>query len=115
MDFVKLKKACEDYAEVLLQYAINTTTDRETLKDMFSTVLCKFVKKETFYVVIGLVLEHNYEIEDIKKDWQIKLTDYLNTQTFVNNPEYTDEIIDRVCKFYKIKSTSTINNTPIEE
>jgi hypothetical protein len=115
MDFVKLKKACEDHAEVLLQYAINTTTDRETLKDMFSTVLCKFVKKETFYVVIGLVLEHDYEIEDIKKDWQTMLTHYLNTHTFVNNPEYTHEIIDRVKSFYKIKSTSTINKTEIDE
>jgi hypothetical protein len=104
MDFVKLKKAYEDYAEVLHQYANNKTTDRELLKDMISSVICKLYKKEHFYAVIELVLtKNNYQFEDIKKEWKIKLIDYLSISFFPNNPEYIDQILDRVCKFYKIK------------
>ena len=103
MDYIKLKAATEDYANVLSQYSINRTTDRETLKDMFKTVLTKFVKKEYFYTIIGLFLDHDWVIEDIKKSWESCLKEHLNNHTFQNNPEYTDEIIETVKKFYKIK------------
>lgn len=105
MDFVKLKKACEDHAEVLHQYSLNKTTDRETLKDMFKTVLTKFVKKENLYIVLEIMLadKQGYTIEDIKKDWPFVLDNTLHFKTFPDNQEYIDEIVDTVKKYYKIK------------
>lgn len=105
MDFVKLKKACEDHAEVLHQYSLNTTTDRETLKNMFMTVLCKFQKKQYLFEVLTILLidKQNYTIEDIKKDWPFVLDNTLYFKTFPNNQEYVTEIVDTVKKFYKIK------------
>jgi hypothetical protein len=105
MDFVKLKKACEDYAEVLHQYSLNTTTDRETLKDMFRSVLTKFVQKENFFIVLQILLvdKQQYQIEDIKKDWPFVLDNTLRFKTFPDNQEYIDEIIETCKKFYKIK------------
>jgi hypothetical protein len=105
MDFVKLKKAFEDYAEVLHQYSLNTTTDRETLKEMFKTVLCKFVTKDNLFEVLTIMLveKQKYHIENIKKDWPFVLDNTLHFKTFTNNREYVEEIVDTVKKFYKIK------------
>lgn len=116
MDFLAFKKAYEDHAEVLRQYTLSKTATRETLKDQFSTVLCSFVKKEHFYNVMAEFLNIDYVITDIKTQWAFILKDHLIQFTFENNPEYVDEIIDRVKDCYKIKANLiSINNTPIAE
>lgn len=103
MDYLAFKLAYEDLAQVLLQYTISKTVDRDVLKEQFSTLLCSFVKKEHFYNIMTSFLSVDYNVEDIKTQWENMLKAKLNELTFVNDTNYTDQIIERVKECYKIK------------
>jgi len=103
MNFLAFQKAYEDYANVLHNYTLSKTVDRDVLKEQFSTVLCSFVKKDHFYQVMINFLGETFVLDDIKKDWESMFKAHLNEFTFKDNPDYTDLIIQRVKDFYKLK------------
>ena len=103
MNFLAFQKAYEDYANVLHDYTVSKTVDRDVLKEQFSTVLCSFVKKEHFYQVMIEFLGLNWVIEDIKTQWESMFKTHLNEFTFPENTDYTDTIIQRVKDCYKLK------------
>ena len=117
MDKLALNAAIADHVEVLNQYSTNDNTDKKTLAIMIETLLCKFHKKEYFYLAMEKFCceIHGLDPNELKNGWENHFVKVLNELTFVDHEGLADEIVDNIKSFYKIKSTSTINKTPIEE
>ena len=98
MDKVTLKNAIADHVEVLHQYSTNENTDKITL--------CKFTKKEYFYLAMEKFLcdYHKFAPEYVKADWDINFPNILNWNTFKDHKHLSDQVVINVKQFYKIKT-----------
>jgi hypothetical protein len=106
MDKLQLNNAIKDHVEVLEQYLTNDNTDKKLLRDMIITLLCKFTKKEYFFLAMEHFLCENREHEPhmLKADWDIHLENYLNWNTFAEHKMYSTDVVNEVKAFYKIKN-----------
>jgi hypothetical protein len=106
MDKVALNNAIADHVEVLHQYSTNANTNKVTLCNMIEDLLCKFTKKEYFYLAMEKFLcgYHNLAPENLKTDWDICFANVLNGNTFETHPQLTDQVIVNVKHFYKLKA-----------
>jgi hypothetical protein len=105
MDKLKLNAVIADNVEVLHQYSTNDNTDKKTLAIMIETLLCKFQKKEYFYLAMEKFCceIHNLGHNNFKADWDIYFPTILNANTFVDHNNLSNEIVENVKTFYKIK------------
>ena len=105
MDKVHLNNAIADHVEVLHQYSTNANTDKILLCNMIEDLLCKFTKKEYFYLAMERFLCHchSFAPENTKLDWDINFANVLNANTFESHPHLTDQVVLNVKQFYKLK------------
>lgn len=105
MDKLALNAAIADHVEVLHQYSTNDNTDKKLLAVMIETLLCKFHKKEYFYLAMEKFCceYHQLDPNNLKADWDIYFPTVLNELTFVDHKGLADEIVENVKAFYKIK------------
>ena len=106
MDKVHLNNAIADHVEVLHQYSTNENTDKISLCNMIEDLLCKFTKKEYFYLAMEKFLcgYHGFAPEYVKADWDINFPNILNWNTFKDQKHLSDQVVINVKQFYKIKT-----------
>lgn len=105
MDKLTLHLAIADHVEVLNQYSTNNNTDKKLLATMIETLLCKFHKKEYFYLAMEKFLceIHGMDPNELKIGWENYFPKVLNELTFVDHQDLASEIVENVKAFYKIK------------
>ena len=105
MDKVALNNAIADHVEVLHQYSTNENTNKVTLCNMIEDLLCKFTKKEYFYLAMEsfLIGRHGFSPIHLKADWDVNLANVLNWHTFKDHKHLSDQVVINVKQFYKLK------------